>query len=225
MKRFAFAILALICIPLLSAQTPEYKDWANFGKYAAANQAVEKPVSVVFMGNSITEGWWNTHADFFTANGYVNRGISGQVTAQMLVRFRPDVIELQPKVVVILAGTNDIAQNDYAVPLQNTLHNIASMAELAQANHIRVVLCSLLPATSFPWRPSVKPATQVAALNDMIQEYAQKHGIIYVDYYSALVDSEGGLPLTLAPDGIHPNTSGYQIMEPLVQAAIRKALQ
>ncbi|WP_455628358.1 SGNH/GDSL hydrolase family protein [Parabacteroides chinchillae] len=224
MKKLIVSAICLLSATLISAQTPEYKDWANFGKFTKANTTVEKPVAV-FMGNSITEGWWNNNQDFFTSNNYANRGIGGQVTSQMLVRFRPDVINLHPKVVVILAGINDIAYNDYAVPLKNTFENIASMADLAQANNIKVILCSTLPAYEFPWRPGVKPAPLVKELNNMIKDYADKTGAIYLDYYTAMVDERGGLSAENASDGVHPTTKGYKIMEPMVKAAIEKALK
>ncbi len=150
-------LTALLCMGSLCIQAQEIKDWADFGRYEAANKEVKNP-KVVFMGNSITDGWPDADPEFFTKNNYVGRGISGQVSAQMLMRFRPDVINLKPKAVVILAGTNDIALNDYAVSPEKTLGNIISMVELAQANNIKVILCSTMPASSFSWRPEVKPA-------------------------------------------------------------------
>lgn len=225
MKKLIVAAICLLSTSILTAQTPAYKDWANFAKFTEANAAVKQPVTAVFMGNSITEGWWNNNPEFFNSNKYVNRGIGGQVTSQMLVRFRPDVINLQPKVVVILAGINDIAYNDYAVPLNNTFENIASMADLARANNIKVILCSTLPAYEFPWRPGVKPAPLVIELNKMIKDYADKTGAIYLDYYAAMADKQGGLSPENASDGIHPTTAGYKIMEPMVKAAIEKALK
>ena len=224
MKKLLVTALCFMSFAFLSAQTPEYKDWANFGKFTEANKTVEKPVAV-FMGNSITEGWWHNNQAFFTSNNYVNRGIGGQVTSQMLVRFHPDVIDLHPKVVVILAGINDIAYNDYAVPLKNTFENIASMADLARANNIKVILCSTLPAYKFPWRPGVEPAPLVKELNKMIKDYADKTGDIYLDYYSAMVDERGGLSAENASDEVHPTAQGYRIMEPMVKAAIEKAVK
>ena len=203
--------LSALCLLLGTASLPaqELKDWANFGKYAAENQAVEKPVKVVFMGNSITENWRNIDPDFFTENGYVGRGISGQVSAQMLMRFRPDVIELQPRIVVILAGTNDVAHNDFAVTPQQTFGNIKSMVELAEANNIKVILCSTMPASSFGWHPDIKDAAKtIIELN--------KH------YHRAMADEHGGLPKKYSDDGVHPTLEGYKIMEDLVQTAIRK---
>lgn len=151
MKRIWIATLCLFGALQLSAQEP-LKDWANFGKYEQENAAIKQPVKVVFMGNSITEGWRATDPDFFTKNNYAGRGIGGQVSAQMLMRFRPDVIDLEPQAVVILAGTNDLAHNDYAVSPEKTFGNIVSMIQLAEANRIKVILCSTMPAYQFGWR-------------------------------------------------------------------------
>lgn len=204
------------------------KDWCNINKYAADNEAIKSIADkngVVFMGNSITEGWKNADADFFSQNPYIDRGISGQTTPQMLVRFREDVIDLKPAVVVILAGINDIAQNTGYIKLEDTYGNIISMAELAKANNIKVVLSSVLPAYDFPWRPGMQPAEKVVKLNEMLKAYASKHNIVYVDYFSAMADERKGLPTNLSGDGVHPNLAGYKIMEPLVQRAIADAMK
>lgn len=214
-------LTALLCMGSLCIQAQEIKDWADFGRYEAANKEVKNP-KVVFIGNSITDGWPDADPEFFTKNNYVGRGISGQVSAQMLMRFRPDVINLKPKTVVILAGTNDIALNDYAVSLEKTLGNIISMVELAQANNIKVILCSTMPASSFSWRPEVKPAETIKELNRKVKAYAKANKIVYVDYHSAMCDQEGGLPKIYSEDGVHPNLEGYKVMEKLVQKAIRK---
>lgn len=214
-------LTALLCMGSLCIQAQEIKDWADFGRYEAANKEVKNP-KVVFIGNSITDGWPDADPEFFTKNNYVGRGISGQVSAQMLMRFRPDVINLKPKAVVILAGTNDIALNDYAVSLEKTLGNIISMVELAQANNIKVILCSTMPASSFSWRPEVKPAETIKELNRKVKAYAKANKIVYVDYHSAMCDQEGGLPKIYSEDGVHPNLEGYKVMEKLVQKAIRK---
>jgi lysophospholipase L1-like esterase len=206
-----------------------HTDWANLKKYEAENKAL-KPAApgekrVVFMGNSITEGWIKADSSFFAVKGYIDRGISGQTTPQMLVRFRPDVIDLKPSVVVILAGINDIAQNTGPMTLEQTFGNLVSMAELAKANGIKVVLCSVLPAFDFPWRPGLQPAEKVVKLNDMIKAYAAKNNIVYVDYFSAMVDERKGLKAALAYDGIHPTPAGYKVMEPLVEKGIIAALK
>ncbi len=177
---------------------------------------------VVFMGDSITEGW---HLDqSFPGKPYVNRGISGQTTPQMVLRFHQDVVNLKPKVVVILAGINDIAGNTGPMTLEDTENNLAAMAEIASANGIKVVLCSVLPAFDFPWSPGHHPAPQVVTLNEWIKSYAASHSYPYVDYYSAMKDDRGGLPATLSRDGVHPNEAGHTIMAPLVAAGIEKAL-
>jgi lysophospholipase L1-like esterase len=176
------------------------------------------------MGNSITEGWINNRPEFFTGKSYVNRGISGQTTPQMLVRFRPDVINLKPAVVIILAGTNDIAGNTGPSTLEMILDNLISMAELAKAKKIKVVLSSVLPVFDYPWKPGLNPADKIIALNLMIKNYADKNGIIYVDYFTPMVDDRKGLKKELSGDGVHPNADGYKIMEPIAEEAIKKAL-
>jgi lysophospholipase L1-like esterase len=178
---------------------------------------------VVFMGDSITQGWKLDEA--FPGEPYVNRGISGQTTPQMLVRFRQDVIDLKPKVVVILAGTNDIAGNTGPMTLEQTEGNLASMAELASANGIRVVLCSVLPAFDYPWAPGLIPAPKIAQMNAWLREYAARRGFVYVDFYSAMKDERGGLPATLSRDGVHPLPAGFAVMTPLAGAGIEKALK
>lgn len=202
--------------------------WANTERYKKANSALDSTSTgenrVVFMGNSITEGWGGMCPDFFSKNSYINRGISGQTTPQMLVRFRSDVIKLKPAVVIILAGTNDIAGNTGPSTLEMILDNIISMAELAKANHIKVVLCSVLPTIDYPWNIGLEPAEKIATLNNMIKNYADKNGILYVDYYTHMVDEQKGLIKEYTFDGVHPNEAGYKIMEPLAQEAIKKVL-
>lgn len=217
-KWFVLAMCTLATSSLFSQQN----DWAQFGRYAEANKSVETPTRVVFMGNSITDGWWNTDSLFFKNNRYIGRGIGGQTTAQMLVRFRADVIDLQPKAVVILAGTNDIAQNNGYIAPENILGNIISMAELAKANNIDVVLCSILPAYEYGWRKGLEPADKIIALNKMIKEYADRHNLTYVDYHSALKDARNGLPEKYSKDGVHPTMDGYKIMERLISEALEK---
>jgi len=178
---------------------------------------------VIFMGDSITQGWKLDEA--FPGKPYVNRGISGQTTPQMLVRFRQDVIDLKPKVVVILAGTNDIAGNTGPMTLEQTEGNLASMAELAAANGIRVVLCSVLPAFDYHWAPGLQPAPKIAQVNAWLREYAAQKGYVYVDFYSVMKDDRGGLPATLSGDGVHPLPAGFAVMTTLAEAGIEKALQ
>lgn len=211
----------LLATSTLFAQT-EKGDWAQFKRYAEANKTVKTPSNVVFMGNSITDGWWPADSTFFIENNFIDRGIGGQTTSEMLVRFRADVIDLKPKAVVILAGINDIAHNNGVIALENVFGNIVSMAELAKVNHIQVILCSVLPAYDFPWRPGMGPADKVIRLNTMLREYADKNKLTYVDYHSAMKDSRNGLPESLSKDGVHPTLDGYKIMEKIVLKAIQE---
>ncbi|MBX6330299.1 MAG: SGNH/GDSL hydrolase family protein [Gemmatimonadaceae bacterium] len=205
------------------------KDWADLAHYREANAKLGPPATgerrVVFMGNSITEGWAQYFDTLFPGKPYIGRGISGQTTPQMLVRFRQDVIALHPAVVVILAGTNDIAGNTGPSTLEMIEDNLASMTELAQANGIRVVLSSVLPAYDYPWRPGLAPAQKIVALNAWIARYAASHGAVYLDFHSAMADTRQGLPPSLSADGVHPNLAGYRIMAKLAQQAIEEALR
>jgi acyl-CoA thioesterase-1 len=205
-------------------------DFGALERYKDANASLDPPAAdekrVVFMGDSITDGWKISGADgSFPGKPYVNRGISGQTTPQMVVRFRQDVIDLKPSVVVILAGTNDLAGNTGPMTLEQTEENFASMADLATANGIQVVLCSILPAFDYPWSPGLEPAPKIVTLNEWIKSYAARKGYIYVDYYSAMTDSRGGLPPALSKDGVHPLPAGYAIMAPLAEAGIEQALK
>jgi len=204
-------------------------DWPNLKRFRDDNTKIGLPAAnenrVVFLGNSITIGWIGNCPEFFANRPYINRGISGQTTPQMLVRFRPDVINLKPKVVVILAGTNDIAGNTGPSTIEMIEDNLASMADLARANGIKVILCSILPAYDYPWKPGLKPYEKIIVLNQWLKEYALNHGMIYLDYYSALVDSRPGMKFAYSKDGVHPNRDGYKVMEPLVEKAIAKALK
>jgi acyl-CoA thioesterase-1 len=213
-----------------------FNDWSFLAKYREANKllppVLPSETRVVFMGDSITEGWGQKatsttpdRGEFFPGLPYVNRGISGQTTPQMLVRFRQDVVLLKPKVVVLLAGTNDIAENTGKETLEEIGNNIASMSELARANGIRVVLCSVLPASDFHWHRGLEPAPKIRELNAWIKEYAAKNGFIFVDYYSSMANNEGGLKAELSPDGVHPNKAGYDLMTPLVETGIAEALK
>lgn len=180
---------------------------------------------VVFMGNSITEGWGLLSPGFFSGRSYINRGISGQSTPQMLRRFRADVINLKPAAVVILAGTNDIAGNTSPSTLNMIEKNIASMAEMAQTNGIKVILCSVLPAYDYPENPGKNPDERIPALNEMIKNYAKDNGYIYLDYFSSMADERNGLKDEYTYDGLHPNKTGYKVMEPMAEKAIAKALK
>jgi lysophospholipase L1-like esterase len=180
---------------------------------------------IVFMGDSITEAWGTLDGEFFADKAHVNRGIGGQTTSQMLVRFRQDVIALKPAVVVILGGTNDIAQNGGLTTLEAIEDNLQSMAELARLHGIRVVIASVLPALDYPWRPGLQPRDKIIALNLWIQGFCGRNRMVYLDYFSAMVDENGGLRHELSMDGIHPTEAGYLLMDPLAEAAIRKALK
>jgi lysophospholipase L1-like esterase len=203
-------------------------DWPEFARYREQNAKLmaEPPKNnrVVFMGNSITDGWIRSSPEFFSANNYVDRGISGQTTPQMLVRFRADVVALKPRVVVMLCGINDIAGNTGPSTLEMIEDNIASMTEIAKANNIKVILSSVLPAYDFPWRPGLQPAGKVVALNAWIKAYAAKAQVSYLDYFSALKDERNGLPEKYSQDGVHPNKLGYSVMEPLAKKAIDQVL-
>ena len=217
------AMGGLLMATSVSAQT-EKGDWAQFGRYADANKRVTTLAKVVFMGNSITDGWWPKDSTFFIDNNFLDRGISGQTTSEMLVRFRQDVINLKPKAVVILAGINDIAHNNGVISLENVFGNIVSMAELARYNKITPIICSVLPAYDFPWRRGMNPAPKVIELNKMLKAYADKEGLTYVDYHSAMKDERDGLPKNLASDEVHPTLEGYKIMEKIVLEAIHKTI-
>jgi lysophospholipase L1-like esterase len=212
------------------------KDWPALARYREDNQKIAAAKNdeqrVVFMGDSITDSWDNQTSGFFPGKPYINRGISGQTTPQMLIRFRTDVIQLQPRVVVILAGTNDIAGNTGPTTLAAIQNNLRSMAEIATANGIRVVLASLLPVSDYEirdGRPIVqttrRPPDQILALNEWIKDYAQDRSHIYLDYFSAMADDKGFLKDELSNDGLHPNQQGYDVMAPLAQAAIDKSLK
>ena len=201
-------------------------DWAHLKKYEQSNSELKKinePDRVVFIGNSITEGWSNFDKDFFINNPFVNRGIGGQTTPQMLIRFKPDVVNLNPKAVVILAGINDIAGNTGPVTIENIAENIISMAEIAKANEIKVFICSTLPAIDFPWSPGMEPGPKVVKLNTILKNYCDSNNIPYVDYFSAMSDEKGGLKVpeyTTADDLVHPNLAGYKVMEKIILKAL-----
>ena len=229
-------ISLLFCLLLISFQFISYSqnnvskgDWANLKKYNMANKNLLPQTAgenrIVFMGNSITEFWAYIDSSFFANKSFINRGISGQTTPQMLLRFRQDVINLKPAVVVILAGINDIAENSGPIALEDVFGNIVSMAQLAKENNIKVILSSVLPAFDFPWHPGLQPAEKVVRLNNMIKLYCQENNIVYVDYYSNMVDERKGLDRKYTDDGVHPTLAGYKIMEPLIENAIKKVLE
>lgn len=216
MKRTLITIIIALSAFAAGAQ-PQVGDWAKFGRYHDANQEVTKAPKVVFMGDSITDFWVNADPEFFTSNNFLGRGISGQTTSHMLVRFRRDVIDHHPKYVVILAGTNDVAKNLGEISPENSLGNIISMCELAKANKIKPIICSILPCNFFYWRPEVKgQEKEIIELNELLKEYAKSAKIPYVDYHSAMKDEKDGLPKAYADDGCHPNKAGYEVMKKII---------
>ncbi len=235
----SLARLLLAALPMVTVATsaglaqtandPLRTDWANLQRYRQANAelaaAAKGDQRVVFYGNSITEGWAPLFGTQFPGKPYVGRGISGQTTPQMLVRFRQDVLALHPAAVIILAGTNDIAGNTGPSTLEMIEDNLASMAELAKANGVRVILSSVLPVYDYPWKPGLTPAPKIVALNAWMKSYAASHDAVYCDYHSAMADERQGMRSDLASDGVHPNEKGYAIMAPIAEAAIRAALR
>jgi len=205
-------------------------DWPQLARYQADDAALPPPPAgterVVFYGDSITDGWGRRAGTgtFFPDKPYINRGISGQTTPQMLVRFRQDVIDLHPAAVLILAGTNDIAGNTGPMTPKMTEDNFRSMADLAHANGIKVILASITPVADYPWRRGMDPAPKIRAINSWLKDYCQRHGYTYLDYYDSLTDAEGGMKRGTSFDGVHPNEKGYAIMAPLAEAAIASAL-
>jgi lysophospholipase L1-like esterase len=206
-----------------------HNDYANFARYRSANASLAAPAAderrVVFMGNSITEGWVKFFPTMFAGKPYVGRGISGQTTPQMLVRFHADVVALKPAVVVILGGTNDIAGNTGPSTLEMIQDNLRAMTEIAQANGIRVVLCSVLPVYDYPWKPGLTPAPKIVALNAWMAAYARQVGAVFADYHSAMSDARQGLRAEFGDDGVHPNEAGYRVMASVIEPAIITALR
>ncbi len=200
----------------------------NLNKYKEENSSLGLPKQgenrIVFMGNSITEDWKSLSPNFFLDNNYVNRGIGGETSTQMLLRFRSDVINLKPSAVVILAGINDIAENQGPISIPDIARNIFFMSQLASENNIKVILCSVLPAYDFPWRPGLNPKDKVISLNDLIQKHAQEKSFEYVDYFSSMVDERKGLIKEYGNDEVHPNLEGYRVMESIIQKSINKVL-
>jgi lysophospholipase L1-like esterase len=229
--RSATVAALLVTSGPLAAQSadPAHTDWATLERYREDNATIGLPrpgeKRVVFMGNSITEQWSPYFPILFPGKPYVGRGIGGQTTPQMLVRFRQDVIALKPAVVVILGGTNDIAGNTGPSTLEMIEDNLASMTELAQANGIRVVLCSVLPVFDYPWHPGLEPAAKIVALNKWIKAYAAAHGAVYLDFHSAMADERQGMGRQYSDDGVHPNAAGFRLMAPLAEQAIAAALR
>jgi lysophospholipase L1-like esterase len=225
-KRAQAWVFIPVVVATAQAQHDQTNDWAYLKRYQQENAGLAPSNDrVVFMGNSITEGWAKLFPTLFPGKPYIGRGISGQTTPQMLVRFRQDVIALKPKVVVILAGTNDIAGNTGPSTIEMIEDNLASMTEVAQSNGIRVVLSSVLPVYDYPWKPGLEPAPKIMALNEWIKNFAAKRGAVYLDYHSAMQDERHGMKADLAYDGVHPNEAGYRVMASLAERAIQAALR
>ena len=224
-----FSKLLFMAALIINSIFANAQDWANMKRYRAENALLSAPLNaenrVVFMGNSITQGWKETHPDFFSSNPYICRGIGGQTTPQMLIRFKQDVVALQPSVVVILAGTNDIAGNTGPSSLEMIMDNLSSMVEIATANKIKVVMSSVLPAYDYPWRKGLEPNILIPKLNEMIKSYCEKNDLVYLDYFSVMNDGNNGLRAELTTDGVHCTIEGYKIMESMVKPAIEKALK
>jgi len=209
--------------------TEDFKDdWAALSHYQKENALLGLPKKgeerVVFLGSSIFENWKKMVPEFFAGRPYLDRGISGQISPQLLIRFRQDVIDLKPKAVIILAGSNDIAGSTGHVTNASIMNNIKSMAELAQLHHIKVILCEYLPVNDFPWRKGMEPAPKIMALNKLIRTYAVANNFTVLDYFSPLVGEHNGQQPGLTLDGVHPNKAGYKIMATVTEAAIQKAL-
>ena len=229
-QKFVFLFMLSLLFSWTGAMAQKHDQFANFKRYDQANKELPAPTKkekrVVFMGNSITEGWVKIHPEFFKENGYIGRGISGQTSYQFLLRFRNDVINLKPKLVIINAGTNDVAENSGPFDIENTFGNIASMAEMAKANKIKVILTSVLPAAGFRWNKKITDAPdRIEALNAKIEAYAKANKIPYVDYYQPMVSgAERALNPDYSKDGVHPTLNGYLVMEALIKPVIDKAL-
>ena len=226
LKRIPYSLIILIAV--LTSSPLQAQDWAQLNTYKNANEQLLKMENkgdrIVFMGNSITVGWLDHYPEFFENTSYINRGISGQTTPQMLIRFRQDVVDLNPAAVVILAGTNDIAGNTGPATTEMIMANIKGMSEIAASNGIKVILASVLPAFDYPWRPGCEPNIRIPALNSLIKQYAVSEGFIYLDYFIAMKNDQNGMIESLAYDGVHPNKEGYKVMAPLTQAAINQVL-
>ncbi|APS40178.1 MULTISPECIES: SGNH/GDSL hydrolase family protein [Salegentibacter] len=232
MKKVILISVVILLSNFSFAQKTEYgelmeQDWANLKKYKTENEKIIETKNypdVVFMGNSITEGWVNAQPQFFEKNNFAGRGISGQTTPQMLIRFIPDVVALNPKAVVILAGTNDIAGNTGFSSVEMITNNIKAMAQLAQANNIKVILASILPVYDYPWRPGLEPVQKIAEINTWLAKFAGENNHTYLDLFTPLKDKKEGLPKQYSEDGVHPNLAGYKVMAPLTKETIEKVL-
>ncbi|PRX55106.1 SGNH/GDSL hydrolase family protein [Flagellimonas meridianipacifica] len=222
-------LIAFSFFGLFPNKRTKAQDWPNLSRYQKENETLKLDSNnvnrIVFMGNSITEGWSTANPKFFDNESYINRGIGGQTTPQMLLRFRQDVISLEPAVVHILAGTNDIAENTGPISLEQIRDNILTMAQLAKANGIDPIVCSVLPAYDYPWRPGKNPNVKIPKLNAMLAKMAEQNNVTYLDYFSEMADSRNGLPEKYTTDEVHLTKEGYEVMENVFQKAIKEVLK
>lgn len=223
MKKCFLTLTAMVLCSILSAQPQKSQDWAQFSRYANDNAALTGTPAVVLFGDSITDAWVPQRPEFFTGNNFVGRGISGQTTSEMLVRFRQDVIGLHPRIVVILAGTNDVAQNNGYIAYENSVGNILSMCELARVHGILPIVCSVPPSNRFFWKPDARPAKDIIRFNGILKSAADTAGIIYVDYHGAMAADDGSFPAEYSQDGCHPTAEGYAKMEEILLPYIHLA--
>ena len=230
MKRALWVCGILLCLGYLGAQQTGSQDWPNLARYRAENAALPPAAPgvqrVVFFGDSITDAWGRREGTgvFFPGEPYVNRGISGQTTPQMLLRFQQDVVHLHPAAVVILAGTNDVAGNTGPSTQEMIEDNYTSMADIAKQNGIKVVFGSITPAYAYPWKPGVQPVERIRELNQWLRNFCSHNGFVYLDYYSSMADEKGAMLPGLSSDGVHPTEKGYAVMAPLAERAIAQAL-
>lgn len=233
--KLSFLALILFSSSLFAQQNATEKkenfadDWAALTKYQKENELLGAPKKgenrIVFLGSSIFEFWKQKDPEYFNNKSYIDRGISGQISPQLLIRFRQDVIDLKPKAVIILAGSNDISGNTGHVTNEKIMDNIKSMCELAKLHNIKVILCKYLPINQYPWAKHIEPADKIVDLNNLIEAYAQKENFTVLDYWTPLVDDKKGQRKELTVDGVHPNLAGYKIMEGVTEPAIQKALK
>lgn len=229
-RLYGSVLLLLLAVAALPCRAlPPVDDWADFRRYAADNERVavlpDTCRRVVFMGNSITHFWAQKHPQFFAGNGFIGRGISGQTTHKFLLRFRGDVVDLHPQAVVLFGGINDIAENTHVYDEERTMGNLVSMAEIARANGIRVIMCSVLPANRIYWNDSIDSVSEkVQSLNRRIRRYAEAHNIPYVDFYPALVGDDGAMKPVYTNDSLHPDSTAYTVMEGIIMPVIRRTL-
>lgn len=221
MRRYLVILFFFMSVFISNAQS----DWASFGRYQSENSSITVPPVAVLIGDSITDVWASYDPAFFKENNFIGRGISGQTSSHILVRFRADALALKPKVVLILAGTNDVALNGGCIPPEHVFDNIVNMVQLATANGVVPIVCSITPSDRFRWRPEVKPVSTINEINARLKKYTSENGILYLDYYSALATETGAFNPSFTNDGTHPTLDGYKVMESLMMPMVEKALK